>query len=101
MLKVQRARRRFLNYLILTLAGSILAIPAHAEDITGKPRIIDGDTIEKAGDRIAPAFFAMPPPVGGDPSGQAPALIPENGPTWLYRDCPTAHQRNKGLAENF
>jgi len=52
MLKVQRARRRFLNYLVLTLAGAILAIPAHADDITGKPRVIDGDTIEIAGERI-------------------------------------------------
>ncbi len=52
MLKVQRARRRFLNYLVLTLAGAILAIPAHADDITGKPRIVDGDTIQIAGERI-------------------------------------------------
>ena len=52
MLKVQRARRRFLNYLVLTLAGAILAIPAYADDITGKPRVIDGDTIEIAGERI-------------------------------------------------
>ena len=52
MLKVQRARRRFLNYLVLTLAGAILAIPAYADDITGKPLIIDGDTIQIAGERI-------------------------------------------------
>ncbi len=51
-MKVQRARRRFLNYLVLTFAGAILAIPAHAEDITGKPRIIDGNTIEISSERI-------------------------------------------------
>jgi endonuclease YncB( thermonuclease family) len=36
------------------LAALLLSIPqlAHAADITGKPRIIDGDTIEVAGERI-------------------------------------------------
>lgn len=30
----------------------VIAIPAHAADLKGKPRIIDGDTIEIAGERI-------------------------------------------------
>ena len=39
--------------LTLTLATVLLTLPspAHA-DVTGKPRIIDGDTLEIAGERI-------------------------------------------------
>ena len=37
--------------LTLTLIFLTLPSPAHA-DVTGKPRIIDGDTIEIAGERI-------------------------------------------------
>jgi endonuclease YncB( thermonuclease family) len=33
------------------IAGALVAVPSHA-DITGKPLIIDGDTIEIAGERI-------------------------------------------------
>jgi len=33
------------------IAGALVAVPSHA-DITGKPRVIDGDTIEIAEERI-------------------------------------------------
>jgi endonuclease YncB( thermonuclease family) len=34
------------------LVTLLLAFPAFAKDITGKPRIIDSDTIEVAGERV-------------------------------------------------
>ncbi|MDA0998251.1 MAG: thermonuclease family protein, partial [Proteobacteria bacterium] len=40
-----------MRLLLAMLILILLAFPAHA-DITGKPRIIDGDTIEVAGERI-------------------------------------------------
>ncbi|HJN23086.1 MAG TPA: hypothetical protein QF509_04125 [Rhodospirillales bacterium] len=44
--QVQRARHRFLNYLVLTFAGTILAIPVHTENITGKARVIDATPLK-------------------------------------------------------
>ena len=38
--------------LVLTALLLLLSLPVHAADITGKPRVIDGDTIEIAGQRI-------------------------------------------------
>jgi endonuclease YncB( thermonuclease family) len=40
--------RLALTLLLLTL----LSLPAHADDLTGKPRIVDGDTIEIGGTKI-------------------------------------------------
>ena len=34
------------------LSLAVLAVPAHAEAITGKVRVIDGDTIEVVGTHI-------------------------------------------------
>ena len=38
--------------LLLGLLGLLLATPALAKDVTGPARVIDGDTIEVAGERI-------------------------------------------------
>jgi hypothetical protein len=45
-----------LKWITAALAG-MLAFLAHAADLTGKPRVIDGDTIEIAGLRITLPFF--------------------------------------------
>ena len=39
------------NYLIV-FALTLIALPAQAADLKGKPRIIDGDTIEIAGEKV-------------------------------------------------
>ena len=37
---------------LLLLAAPVLALPAGAQDITGQARVIDGDTLDLAGQRI-------------------------------------------------
>ena len=37
---------------LLLIAVALFGTPTHAADLTGKPSIIDGDTIELAGERI-------------------------------------------------
>lgn len=37
---------------LVVILSCLIIIPAHATDLTGKPRVIDGDTIEIAGERV-------------------------------------------------
>lgn len=40
-----------MDFRLIAVPLFLIALPVHASDLTGKPRIIDGDTIEVAGQR--------------------------------------------------